>query len=60
MKQILLIIFALTICSIGYTQSIFYTCPMHPEIHVPKPGDCPKCGMTLVKEKPKVVKKSVI
>ena len=30
-----------------------YTCPMHPEIIQDKPGDCPKCGMTLVKaEKP--------
>ena len=25
-----------------------YTCPMHPEIMQDKPGDCPKCGMTLV------------
>jgi P-type Cu+ transporter len=24
-----------------------YTCPMHPEIIRDKPGDCPKCGMTL-------------
>jgi len=24
-----------------------YTCPMHPEIRQPKPGSCPKCGMTL-------------
>ncbi len=24
-----------------------YTCPMHPEIRQPKPGNCPKCGMTL-------------
>ncbi|MGH7884083.1 MAG: copper-transporting P-type ATPase, partial [Thermodesulfobacteriota bacterium] len=27
-----------------------YTCPMHPEIQEDKPGDCPKCGMTLEKE----------
>ncbi|MDP1743696.1 MAG: copper-translocating P-type ATPase [Candidatus Amesbacteria bacterium] len=25
-----------------------YTCPMHPEIMLDKPGSCPKCGMTLV------------
>ena len=25
-----------------------YTCPMHPEIVRDAPGDCPKCGMTLV------------
>ncbi|MHB1544024.1 MAG: heavy metal translocating P-type ATPase [Gammaproteobacteria bacterium] len=24
-----------------------YTCPMHPEIQMPKPGNCPKCGMAL-------------
>ena len=36
-----------------------YTCPMHPEIHANKPGKCPKCGMDLIKEKAKSVKKSV-
>ncbi|KAF0200207.1 MAG: copper-translocating P-type, partial [Gallionellaceae bacterium] len=24
-----------------------YTCPMHPEVRQPGPGNCPKCGMTL-------------
>ncbi|QPF76638.1 copper-translocating P-type ATPase [Roseateles sp. DAIF2] len=24
-----------------------YTCPMHPEIRQPRPGNCPKCGMAL-------------
>jgi Cu+-exporting ATPase len=24
-----------------------YTCPMHPEVRQPAPGNCPKCGMTL-------------
>ena len=24
-----------------------YTCPMHPQIRQPKPGNCPICGMTL-------------
>jgi Cu+-exporting ATPase len=24
-----------------------YTCPMHPEIHQPSPGNCPLCGMAL-------------
>lgn len=26
-----------------------YTCPMHPEVVSDKPGECPKCGMTLQK-----------
>jgi hypothetical protein len=25
-----------------------YACPMHAEIEQPAPGECPKCGMTLV------------
>lgn len=29
-----------------------YTCPMHPEVKSDKPGNCPKCGMTLVPAKP--------
>lgn len=41
-------------------QQTFYTCIMHPEIHATKPGNCPKCGMTLIKEKPKTsVKKNL-
>ena len=41
------------------TPQTFYTCSMHPQIHVTKPGNCPICGMTLIKEKPKAVKKKV-
>jgi Heavy metal binding domain len=28
----------------------YWTCVMHPEIHAAAPGNCPKCGMTLVKK----------
>ena len=28
----------------------YYTCKMHPEVHSAKPGNCPKCGMKLVKK----------
>lgn len=28
----------------------YYTCVMHPQIHEDKPGQCPICGMTLVKK----------
>ncbi|MBG6110439.1 CopA family copper-resistance protein [Flavobacterium sp. CG_23.5] len=41
-------------------QATTYTCVMHPEIHASKPGNCPKCGMVLIKEKAKTVKKVVI
>src|SRR5262245_47887922 len=27
--------------------SVEYTCPMHPEVRRPGPGDCPICGMAL-------------
>ncbi len=43
----------------GNTQQVqptTYTCVMHPEIHATKPGNCPKCGMKLIKEKQKQVK----
>src|SRR3989344_2658366 len=30
------------------SEKITYTCPMHPEVQMDKPGTCPKCGMTLV------------
>jgi Cu+-exporting ATPase len=29
-----------------------YTCPMHPEVQQNHPGDCPKCGMSLVLQTP--------
>ena len=41
------------------TQPATYTCIMHPEIHATKPGKCPKCGMDLIKEKAKPLKKTV-
>ena len=30
-------------------DSVSYTCTMHPEVKLDKPGKCPKCGMDLVK-----------
>jgi len=40
-----------------HLQPVSYTCPMHPEIHATKPGNCPKCGMKLIMENPKQVTK---
>ncbi|MBS1666368.1 MAG: multicopper oxidase domain-containing protein [Bacteroidetes bacterium] len=72
MKKIAIIIFILTTCSFVQAQDmkgmdmdkkeikqqpVTYTCPMHPEIHSTKPGNCPKCGMKLIKEKTKAVAK---
>ena len=31
------------------SEKAIYTCTMHPEVRSDKPGDCPKCGMKLVK-----------
>ena len=30
------------------SEPTLWTCPMHPEIKMPRAGDCPKCGMDLV------------
>jgi hypothetical protein len=35
-----------------------YTCVMHPEVVMDHPGECPKCGMTLVPMKEKTKSKS--
>ena len=73
MKKTTLILFMLIINYFAQAQSIngmdmgtkenhqiTYNCPMHPEIQADKPGNCPKCGMTLVINKTKTAKKSVV
>jgi CopA family copper-resistance protein len=73
MKKILLIVIGLALYAFAFAQEmkgmdmpknkakqaapVTYTCVMHPEIHATKPGNCPKCGMVLIKEKPKTVTK---
>jgi Cu(I)/Ag(I) efflux system membrane fusion protein len=32
-------------------KDYYYTCPMHPQIIWDQPGDCPVCGMSLVKKR---------
>lgn len=41
------------------TTSKKYTCTMHPEVVINKPGKCPRCGMKLVAMKTKKTSKSM-
>ena len=61
MKKILLLIFLAVASLSACNQSAknkkqseqtaeVYTCPMHPEVRSDKPGNCPQCGMELVKK----------
>ncbi|MBK0379232.1 efflux RND transporter periplasmic adaptor subunit [Mucilaginibacter segetis] len=40
--------------------SFYYTCSMHPQVHEDKPGNCPICGMTLVKKSEEPVEQTLI
>lgn len=59
MKKLIVIIALLFSWSFSRSQQptskqekpVIYTCVMHPEVRMNKPGNCPKCGMKLVKEK---------
>ena len=31
-------------------DQVYYTCSMHPDVKMDKPGKCPQCGMTLEKK----------
>jgi hypothetical protein len=33
----------------GHQHEASYTCPMHPDVISERPGQCPRCGMNLVK-----------
>jgi len=37
------------------SASALFTCPMHPQVQQPAPGNCPICGMTLEPLKPTAV-----
>ncbi|ODT52260.1 MAG: copper oxidase [Niastella sp. SCN 39-18] len=50
MQLVLLVVFAPDIQAQKQQTQVVYTCPMHPEVKMDKPGNCPKCGMTLVKK----------
>lgn len=57
MKRISLLIAVLfTAFSMNAQQvKVIYTCVMHPQIKMDKPGNCPICGMTLIKKTIKVI-----
>ena len=66
MKKLIIVLVALSATFASFAQTgkdtthhgktkapaaVKYTCPMHPEVVMDKPGKCPKCGMTLVVKK---------
>jgi len=36
-----------------HSKNTIYTCPMHPQVRSDKPGNCPICGMKLMKRETK-------
>ncbi len=38
-----------------HAAKVEWTCPMHPEVRLPSPGACPKCGMALEPVEPPAV-----
>ncbi|WP_420808906.1 heavy metal-binding domain-containing protein [Chitinophaga oryziterrae] len=35
-------------------ERLLYTCPIHPEVVMDRPGICPECGMQLVPKEPEI------
>lgn len=60
MQLVLFIAFSNVLPAQQKKTKIIYTCPMHPEVQMDKPGNCPKCGMTLVKKTIKTSPKNTI
>lgn len=53
-KYFILCLLAVTLWSCGHQQEVgeeegYYTCSMHPQIREDQPGECPVCGMDLIK-----------
>lgn len=68
-KYLMLMIAALTIGSVSsfaqkakqdtVKHTALYTCPMHPDVKMDKPGKCPQCGMDLALSKKEEMKRQV-
>jgi FtsP/CotA-like multicopper oxidase with cupredoxin domain/uncharacterized Zn finger protein (UPF0148 family) len=62
MKKILLIVLLVSAYFLSGAQQtkVIWTCPMHPQVQKSGPGNCPICGMTLVKKTIKVSKPKAV
>ncbi|MFN3968896.1 multicopper oxidase domain-containing protein [Flavobacterium sp.] len=66
MKKLIQILLLLFMVSIAHAQTkkempqTIYTCVMDPQVRVTKPGNCPICGMKLIKAKPQPTKKKPV
>ncbi len=75
MKKLIVLLIAITAAFTTFAQKeknqmqkpktdtaiqVKYTCPMHPEVVMDKPGKCPKCGMDLTRSKKEQMKMEVM
>src|SRR5689334_588912 len=60
MKKLIFLVLLTSVCFVAGAQTkIIWTCPMHPQVQKNSPGNCPICGMTLVKKTIKITKQKV-